>query len=263
MTAPEYDRHGIEVHEAGPEWISEVVGRGRQRRRIEQIAASLEEFERSYFGIEVGNERRYFESTLWPYIQPEKNLLDYGCGGSWWKDHWKLPAHVTGVEVILDSLEDLRRAFPDRVRYRLIYAPNGITRLPDGSFDQILSSSVIGYIHPRLATVHVEEIARLLKPSGTAIFTRVNAANAFALGRGRLSEANGGFAYRYWMRALLELIEGAGLEVIETRRLGLAMPIFRRQIQRLYGYDWFKRLDRLINTSSLFAVHHLVIAKKR
>jgi len=252
----------IEVQETGPDWVFRLVDRERSRRAAEYVPDSFADFERRYFGIEVGNQRRYFESILRPHIQPGKNLLDYGCGGAWWKEYWNIPSHVTGVEVVPQNLESLRAVFPDPARFRLIYAPTGITTLPDSSFDQILSSGVIGYIHPNLAQIHVREIPRLLKPSGTAIFTRVNAANYATPLRGRLLETAGGFVYRYSRRELRRLIEDAGLQILEMRRFGLHMPLFRRQVQRLYGSEWFRRFDAGINWVPAFAVHHLMIATK-
>src|SRR3989449_5114478 len=240
-------RLGIEIHEAGPDWVFRLVDRERSRRAAEYVSESREDFERRYFGIEVGHERRYFESILRPHIRPGKILLDYGCGGTWWKDYWSIPSHVTGVDVVPQNLESLRAAFPDQARFRLIYAPTGITTLADSSFDQILSSSVIGYIHPKLAQIHLREIARLLKPSGTAIFTRVNAANYATPLKARLVETGGGFAYSYSRRELRRLIEDSGLRVLEMRRIGLHMPLFRRQVQRLYGSEWFRRFDARIN----------------
>ena len=263
MTDSNPARLDIEIHGAGPDWAFELVDRERSRRLAELVAESSQDSETSYFGIEVGNERRYFEGILRAYIRPGKNLLDYGCGGARWKDYWSIPSHVTGVDVVLQNLESLRAAFPDRTRFRLIYATAGITALPDSAFDQILSSSVVGYIHPKLAEIHVHEIARLLRPSGIAMFTRINAANYATPLRGRFVETGGGFAYRYSRRELRRLIEDAGMQTLEMRRIGLHIPLLRRQVQRLYGSEWFRRLDAQINCVPGFAVHHLIIATRR
>ena len=252
----------IEIQETGPDWVFRLVDRERSRRAAEYVPDSFADFERRYFGIEVGNQRRYFESILRPHIQPRKNLLDYGCGGAWWKEYWNIPSHVTGVDVVPQNLESLRAVFPDPARFRLIYAPTGITTLADSSFDQILSSGVIGYIHPNLAQIHVRETARLLKPAGIAIFARINAANYATPLKARLVETGGGFAYSYSRRELRRLIEDSGLRVLEMRRIGLHMPLFRRQVQRLYGIEWFRRFDARINCVPGFAVHYLMIATK-
>ena len=47
---------------------------------------SLEEFGKNIFGIEVGNMRKYFERLMRNELDWNESLLDYGCGGVWWKD---------------------------------------------------------------------------------------------------------------------------------------------------------------------------------
>src|SRR3989442_3321301 len=126
-----------EIQETGPDWVLGLVNRERSRRAAEYVPDSCADFERRYFGIEVGNQRRYFESILRPHIRPGKILLDYGCGGTWWKDYWRIPSHVTGVDVVPPNLESPTAAFPDHARVRLISAPTGLTTLADSSFAEM------------------------------------------------------------------------------------------------------------------------------
>ena len=264
------DAPGIETQYRVPpgcEWLVDVTEAERNRRRNESFTGlPLDEFERVYFGIEVGNIRRYFEERMIRYIPGNCGLfVDYGCGGIWWKQYWRLPAQVIGIEVDESNLARLRKEFPDQKRYRLIHAPTGVTMLGDEIADVVLSSSVVGFILPAQADLHVAEIARLLKPGGRAIFSRVNAMNyGTLLRRSKLTEpAKGGFAYQYSRRELRRLAEKAGLKVKSTERLGFYFPLQGRILQQAYGLQIVRRLDRWFNQIVPgFAVHHLMVAEK-
>lgn len=92
---------------------------------------SLEEFEQNYHGIEVGNIRRFLNKILFSALDYTQPLVDYGCGGLWWKDtYWPRFPSVVGIEISPEPLIELRRTFPDTKKYKLIFTPTGLTELP-------------------------------------------------------------------------------------------------------------------------------------
>ncbi len=251
----------------GCEWLAKITEAERIRRANEHFGEMpLEEFERMYFGIEVGNIRRYFEQRMMRWIPKDCGaFIDYGCGGTWWKQYWQIPKQVIGIEIDESNLLRLRKAFPDRLRYRLIHAPTGLTTLPDASADVILSSGVLGFILPSQAELHVAEIARMLKPGGRAVFSRVNAMNYGTIRRlSKLTEsAKGGFAYQYTRRELRSLMEKAGFQVAAAERLGFYLPFQTRSQQWAYRSKTVQELDRIFHRLVPgFAVHHLMVAQK-
>lgn len=228
---------------------------------------TLQQLETRYFGPEVGTLRRFIEERTIAKIHPVKEFLDLGCGGPWWKEHyWCIPKRVTGVEVDWAALVRLREAFPDISRHRLIFAPYGLTELPDESFDLTLSSSVVGYLLPSIARLHIAEAYRLTRRGGVAHFTRVRPQNIWTMASGqRLREiAPGVFDYAYSSSELRRELKEAGFAIEDCRSIGLRLPLPWKTIQALYRIPITRTVDSMINAfSSLFAIHHTVVTRKK
>ncbi len=250
------------------EWVKGFVSAEALRRAVPTSGTkTLEEFESGYFGPEVGPVRRYLEAQMHRYISPVDEFLDMGCGGVWWKEsYWPIPKRVTGVEINPFALLSLRDTYWDHRRYRLIYAPYGLTELPDQSFDLALSSSVLGYVLPSIAQLHIAELARLTRRGGYAVFSRVKAANIWTHGSGtRLREISPGvFDYAYSQRDLRREIMSHGFVIEESRSVGLRLPLPWRAIQTLYRQGWAGFMDAAANRLfPIFPLHHLIVARKR
>lgn len=249
-------------------WVTPFVSIETQRRSMESASRpqDLVAFEKGCHDVAVGNMRRYFQREMVRYIEPVDEFLDYGCGGPWWKEgYWHIPKRVTGIEINPAELLHLREQYPDSERYRLVFTPSGISEFQDNSFDLILSSSVIGYILPSQAKIHVREMFRLTRPGGVAIFSRIAAANVGMYFKGnKFREGQPGlFFHAYTMPEFKALVRSAGFSVVEAKTLGLRIPISPSVLQALYGRNWMLRLDRVMNAVlPLVGIHHLLVAKK-
>lgn len=272
----ELEREGITCHIHFP-GIDTVVRdylalfallEGINRASGRNLTASLEEFEKTYFGIEVGNLRRYFNRIFESELKPDSALLDFGCGGTWWKDtYWPKVKEVYGVEVNPEALRELKAKYADKRKYHLVFSATGLTEFPDGSFEQILSSSVIGYILPKQAEYHLKECWRLLRPGGKLILTRINAYRYPNLFAGPMFERqHGSFAYAYSKQKLFALISQScpGHRVEKYRRIGFLLPcVSSRAIQRFFCYSFSELVDKFVNRLFPFlGIHHFVVLKK-
>lgn len=267
---PDLAHRGIECHTAirpDHQWVKAFTAIEGARRASAQSEETLQQLETHYFGPEVGALRRFIEQRTLANIRPVSEFLDLGCGGPWWKDgYWSIPKKVTGVEVDWAALVKVREAFPDAARYRLIFAPYGLTELPDESFDLVLSSSVVGYLLPSIARLHISEASRLTRRGGLALFARVKAQNIWSLvERQRLREtAPGIFDCTYSTKELRRELEEAGFAIEDCRSIGLRLPLPWKTIQRLYRFSGMRMMDGLVNSaSSLLAIHHMVVARKK
>lgn len=207
----------------------------RKSEKDEKI--SLEEFEYRYFGAEVGAIRRTFNQITLSKMKLGGSLLDFGCGGSWWKeDYWPRFNSVTAVEVNKDALEDVRKSFGN---VTLAYTSNGLVdplALETKGFDVVLSSSVVGYILPMQAQHHLRCCYDLLKPGGQLVLTRVRAYSLYDLLRAKRFSISGSasFSYGYSVRELTEFLTRVGFHNIEYSAMGVRLPLPMKANQFLY-----------------------------
>jgi SAM-dependent methyltransferase len=98
--------------------------------------------------------------------------LDFGCGvGRLTQALAARFERTTGVDVA-ESMIDRARSFnrfPDRCEYVLNDSPD-LSRFGNGSFDFVCSVLVLQHVGPTLAQRYVEELVRVLRPGGVAIF---------------------------------------------------------------------------------------------
>jgi len=230
---------------------------------------SLEEFEKQYHGIEVGNIRRFLNKILFDSLDYSQPLVDYGCGGIWWKDdYWPRFPSVVGIEIVPQTLIELRGHFRDTNKYKLVFTPTGLTELPEQSFPQILSSSIVGFVLPKQAEVHLKECWRLLKPRGRLVLARINAYRFSDMLEGRLKERKnpGSFSCVYTKKDLFSLIRHCcpGYTVIRYKKTGFLVPkVPKHVMQKFYGYRFASALDAFVNGVCPFlGIHHFIILSK-
>lgn len=218
--------------------MAALVAVEEERRKGEKDEnLSLADFESTYFGTEVGFIRRAFNEITTSKMRTEGTLLDFGCGGSWWKeDYWPKFSSVTAVEVNKRALEDLQKNFNNVVP---AYTSNGLidpSALKTKGFDVVLSSSVVGYILPIQAEHHLRCCFELLKPGGQLVLTRVRAYTFYdALRSKRLSITGlASFSYGYTVRELITILKSIGFENLDYTPLGIRLPLPMKINQALY-----------------------------
>ncbi len=214
----------------------------RRHAEGEAILESLETLEQSYFGPEVGAVRRSFNALMMERMPRGGALLDYGCGGPWWKeDYWPRFDRVDAVEVNRGALQAIAEVYPQA---NLYHTRNGLFDAPI-QYDCVVSSSVVGYILPAQAKLHLRICHDVLKPGGTFIFTRVNAFSLIqAIHCQRFAQATDyTFSYAYTSRQLHALLREIGFRDIQYQPLGCTIPrVPWRLLQPLYRA--FPRLMR-------------------
>ena len=235
-----------------------------ERRAGERKAArgSLDDFEKTYFGPEAGAIRRAFNRVLLDHMDTGGELLDYGCGGAWWKDeYWGRFRTVHAAEVDRSALEEIAAHFPAAV---LWLTRNGLIET-EKRFDVVLSSSVVGYILPVQAEHHVATCHELLKEGGQLIVTRVLAHNliAFLKGQRLVHVAGASFAYHYTKRDLVGLLKRQGFREIRAFALGARVPLLswraNQALYRRFPTVMARLLPRLL---PFLKIHHMVVARK-
>ena len=222
----------------------------------------LADFEKIYFGPEVGPIRRCFEAKMQRKLGQGGDLLDYGCGGVWWKDqYWNTVDSVTGVEVDRSALEEIEAAFP---KATLLYTSTGIVET-DRRFDKVLSSSVVGYILPEQANHHLKSCFELLKPGGRLILTRVLAYGLIPLLRcHRLVHVRGGsFVYHYTKREISDAVKACGFINIKFHHLGVRLPLLSWAVQqRLYSLAPFLMTEIFPRLLPFLRIQHMLTCEK-
>jgi len=220
------------------------------------------EFEKTYFGPEVGPIRRCFEAKMHRALGRGGALLDYGCGGVWWKDrYWNTADNVTGVEVDRGALEEIEAAFP---KASLLYTSTGIVET-ERRFDTVLSSSVVGYILPEQADHHLRSCFELLKPGGRLILTRVLAYGLIPLLRShRLVHVRGGsFVYHYTKHELIDALKSCGFINIKYHHLGVRLPLISWATQqKLYALAPILMTEVLPRILPFLRIQHMLTCEK-
>lgn len=89
-------------------------------------------------------------------------LLDLGCGGGW--SVFALSREVVGIDVSRSSLAAARS-----INYRVAAADLGELPFPDGSFDLVVSSDVLGHVPIEAKDRVLSEILRVLKKGGRTL----------------------------------------------------------------------------------------------
>jgi SAM-dependent methyltransferase len=134
-------------------------------------------------------------------------LLDIGCNwGRWTVAAVQAGWHATGLDPKEKAVEAARRV-AEQLGVEADYVVGDARELPfaDGSFDAVFSYSVLQHLAKPDVRVAVAEIARVLRPGGTAWIEMPNARGPLNLVR-RAARGFGegsGFDVRYWTPAAL------------------------------------------------------------
>jgi predicted TPR repeat methyltransferase len=104
---------------------------------------------------------------------PSARVLDYGCGEAL---HAEIVAAKAGQVVLSDTAANVRAATAARFSYNpriKVLSTEEVERLPDASFDLIVTNSVAQYLTEAELTRMLAMFRRLLTPTGTLIFADV------------------------------------------------------------------------------------------
>jgi SAM-dependent methyltransferase len=112
---------------------------------------------------------------------PQTRVLDYGCGEAL---HAGLVAAAAAQLVLCDSAHNVRAGLQQRFAGKLnikVLSPEEVEALPDGSFDLIVSNSMIQYLNTQELDHVLTVWRRLLTPNGLLIVADVIPPNVGAL----------------------------------------------------------------------------------
>jgi SAM-dependent methyltransferase len=155
--------------------------------------------------------------------------LDFGCGvGRLTQALAGFFDRVTGVDISPVMIELARQynRHGDRCAY-LLNAANHLRQFPDASFDFIYSRIVLQHVGARNALGYVREFARVLRPSGLALFqlpSRLRSPSALSRFGYRINRVRGqllsnpGFMYMCGVprEKVIGEVEKAGARVIHV-----------------------------------------------
>jgi len=119
----------------------------------------------------LGEFKRNDDLTLY-YDPAGKVVLDYGCGPGYLTEYLldRGAVHVTGIDISEGEIEQAReRAREDGTADRSTHlvADAHDLEFPDDSFDLIVGDSILHHLDLKVA---LEEIRRVLRPGGRAVF---------------------------------------------------------------------------------------------
>ena len=214
----------------------------RRTSALGENEPTLIEFEKTYDGPEVGIIRRAANALMLTVMPTGGALLDYGCGGWWWKDdYWPRFERVDAVEVNHASLESIAPIYP---AVNLYYTSNGLFDAPI-KYDCVLSSGVVGSVLTAQAKLHLQICYDSLKPGGVFVFTRVSALNLSAIIKGNrlVMAADYSFSVYYTRKELTEMLTAIGFRNIQYRPLGICLPKVSWRLMQIFS-GWFPRLMR-------------------
>ncbi len=183
MAAADYDyeRMGTESSETR----TDSVGGPAARPATSELDSRVER-EKEFYNEKESTSYHLIRGWIWralgefkrnadldDYYDPAgKRVLDYGCGPGYWTDY--LFEHgaiwVTGFDISEGEIEqatEKARAAGYGDRSEFLVADAHATGLPDDSFDLIVGSSILHHLDLKVA---LEEIRRILRPGGRAVF---------------------------------------------------------------------------------------------
>ncbi len=159
-------------------------------------------------------------------LRPGRRVLDIGCGQG--LGHELLAPDFAEVHGVDGTEAALERARARGTRVARVDLEAEALPYPDAHFDAILCLDVVEHLVDPARLVR--EIARMLQPGGQAVVTTPNARSIRQLarialaGRGPRTSGDdfgvdGGHLHYFTSRDVAELLERAGLRVVERRGL--------------------------------------------
>jgi len=173
--------------------------------------------------LTLGRERRFRERLLKPArLQPGESVLDVGCGTGTLAIEAKRRVGLTGSVYGIDASPAMVARATNKakkkgteVTFELGLAESLV--FPDGRFDVVLSTVMLHHLPRKAREQGVREMRRVLKPGGRLLV--VDFAGKSASGRGpHVHFHRHGHVEP---RALVDLVSGSGLHVVESGSVGM------------------------------------------
>lgn len=140
------------------------------------------------------------------YMPEGGALLEIGPGGGRWTEELRrIGAELTAVDISEACLRACRERFADADNIQFILTPgNELPGVADGSIDAIWSFDVFVHINRSEVEAYANEFARVLRHGGVGV-----------LHHGTTGGATGGWRSNMTAESMTEVLESAGLEVID------------------------------------------------
>jgi ubiquinone/menaquinone biosynthesis C-methylase UbiE len=172
--------------------------------------------------VTFGRERRFREKLLAPArLQPGESVLDVGCGTGTLAIAAKRRVGEAGSVHGIDASPAMVARASHKARKANVDVAFGTglaesLPFPDGSFDVVLSTVMLHHLPRDSRPLSLAEMRRVLKPGGRLLLVDFAGARN---GKGPLAHF-----HRHGHvdpRVLVELVNGAGLRIIETGAMGM------------------------------------------
>jgi 2-polyprenyl-3-methyl-5-hydroxy-6-metoxy-1,4-benzoquinol methylase len=125
----------------------------------------------NYFAYHHGRE---LIEKLIPYLPKQGAILDYGCGPGYLVEQLlETRLRVAGLDFSPDSVKSVNERFQGRKNFIGAFEPHAI---PDSvnRFDAAVSIEVLEHLYDEQLNELLENLARVVRPGGTVIFTTPN-----------------------------------------------------------------------------------------
>ena len=138
---------------------------------VEHYKIDAEEFD--YFeertGATAHDERRVHEYILSKVKRNTNNILDVGAGSAWVASHYKKSeVKVVSLDISLCNVQKAKSIVPGE-NHKQIVADSFKLPFASNSFELVIASEIIEHVVD--PTMFVEELFRVVKPSGKLIIT--------------------------------------------------------------------------------------------
>lgn len=143
---------------------------------------------------------------LHPHMPEDGAIVEIGPGGGRWTETLlEVGSHVTAVDISEECLRVCGERFSKNENVSFVLTPgNELPGVEDESIDAIWSFDVFVHINRAEVEDYAKEFARVLKPDGVGV-----------LHHGTVGGRSGGWRSNMTAEAMVEVLEGAGLKVID------------------------------------------------
>jgi len=210
----------------------------------------------SYFSYQTGRGIANF-LVFTRRLQAEAVVLDYGCGPGFLIEHLLTKgARVIGIDISQEVLAFVNEKFNGLENwlgaFRVPYPP---TPFSDAAFDVIVGVELLEHLLESILPDVVEEIYRLLKPGGVALFSTPNdedLAKSQVLCPFCQTEFHKVQHLRsFTEKSMRQLLESHGFRVVFCQ--GINLSEFQREVVLPGWRDWslrvlYRRMKRKVDT---------------